>query len=114
MCDEGRERQPDKHAVISVKSGSQRRLVGLEPDRGQRRSDDAKNAGEQHMRNTRHDRAPRDRRQKEDAGQGIVLEHDLPETAQANVDKSQRPGPRASRLPLCEQRFHADLPSPER
>src|ERR1700722_2677797 len=66
------------------------------------------------MRNARHDRTPRARRQKEEAGQGIVLKHDLPETAQADVDKPQSRGPRASRLPLCAQRFHAGLPKPWR
>ena len=99
MREKGREPQPDEHAVIPVKSGRQRCSVSLEPDCGQRRSDDAKNAREQYLRNAGDDRAPRDRRQKEDAGQGIVLKHHLPETAQADVDQSQRWRLRAERLP---------------
>ena len=54
LCEKGRERQPDEHAVIAVKSSHQRRSVRLEPDCGQRRSDDAQNARDQHMRSPRH------------------------------------------------------------
>jgi hypothetical protein len=49
---------------------------------------------------------PIDRSEEQEAGQRIVLEHDLRDTAQVDVDEARDGRGRAKRLPLLNEPFH--------
>jgi hypothetical protein len=103
---EGRQRQADQIGVVAEQPGPEVGLIDVQPLRGQGCHKHADEAGDGDLRHAGGVRAPADRDEEQQAAEGVVLEHHLPDAAQVDVHEAQDRRRSTQAFPPCQQCFH--------